>query len=271
MQHHLHSLAISVHDCILHLKMYDIHQCWYTYLVPSAYRQCPSQGTPLVMVVECLVVVVVVVVTMVMVHQLEVELMRMVCASPLDALCDIEQWLECILRMNGELWGVRVVVLRVTFMVWSYLAGAILGNPSGAFVFIEGAQPNAIIQAENTTSTPGKLAVSLLTALFDHGEISRGNCTTPVREDIALLDQRKIKAIRGNSHDVLLPQNKCILANVCALNPEAFCCYGLYSCYVAHVQFKYPAPDQDESARWKTILKNNLNSKCRSLRKKTLV
>lgn len=52
--------------------------------------------------------------------------------------------------------------------------------------------------AENISDTPAKLAVNLLSALFTHDEIAGGNCTKATREDILLLDQEKIKGIRGN-------------------------------------------------------------------------
>lgn len=55
----------------------------------------------------------------------------------------------------------------------------------------------AVMEAENAATSPAKLAVNLLTALFTHEELSMGNCTKANREDIKLLDQAKIQAIRG--------------------------------------------------------------------------
>ena len=54
------------------------------------------------------------------------------------------------------------------------------------------------MHAENVSTSPNKLAVNLLTALFSHEELSTGNCTKAMRSDIVLLDQEKIQAIRGS-------------------------------------------------------------------------
>ena len=40
------------------------------------------------------------------------------------------------------------------------------------------------------------------------------------------------------------------------------------SMYIAHVQFRFPTDQDQERKRWKDILKNNLNAKCRSYRSK---
>ena len=70
------------------------------------------------------------------------------------------------------------------------------------------------MHAENTASTPEKLAVSLLTSLFTHDEIAQGNCTTPIRTDIVLLDQLKVQAIRGNSEKGTY-HNPCLILYLC--------------------------------------------------------
>ena len=51
--------------------------------------------------------------------------------------------------------------------------------------------------AENSATGAAKLAVNLLTTLFNFEELATGNCTKPSRRDIALLDQEKVQAIRG--------------------------------------------------------------------------
>lgn len=63
---------------------------------------------------------------------------------------------------------------------------------------IEGISPTVVQYAESVSSTPARLAVNLLTALFSQEELATGNCTKPNRDDIKLLDQTKIQAIRGN-------------------------------------------------------------------------
>ena len=47
------------------------------------------------------------------------------------------------------------------------------------------------------SNSPQKLAVNLLTAMFSHTELASGNCTKAIRDDILLLDQKKIQGIRG--------------------------------------------------------------------------
>ena len=82
-----------------------------------------------------------------------------------------------------------------------FLTGVSFGDPSsqlpGKKVFIEELSPTVTLQAENVSTTPQKLAMNLLTSLFLHEELVNGNCTKATREDIVLLDQKKIQAIRG--------------------------------------------------------------------------
>lgn len=77
------------------------------------------------------------------------------------------------------------------------IAGAILGDPQGAYFMIADFSPRALMHAENSSGSASKLAVSLLIGLFTHSELATGNCTKAQREDIQLLDQTKINAIRG--------------------------------------------------------------------------
>ena len=59
--------------------------------------------------------------------------------------------------------------------------------------------PHHVIRtAENSSSTPEKLAVSLLQALFSEEELRHGDCSQPLREGILLLDQEMVRRIRGN-------------------------------------------------------------------------
>ena len=70
----------------------------------------------------------------------------------------------------------------------------------------ENISPNAILEAENSATTPQKLAVNLLTTMFTHDQLATGNCTKPSRDDIVLLDQLKIQAIRGEVHTICIKQ-----------------------------------------------------------------
>ena len=72
---------------------------------------------------------------------------------------------------------------------WSHLS-------EGKKIWIEGADPGRISAAESTSYNAEKLALNLLTALFSLLELSIGNCTPAKRNDIKLLDQRKIQGIR---------------------------------------------------------------------------
>ena len=106
--------------------------------------------------------------------------------------------------------------------------------------------PTLVLHAENVSSSASRLAVNLLTSLFTPEELGSGNCTKPNRSDIVLLDQKKIQAIRGS----LIGNN---ITNVLMF-------------LAAHVNYKFPVDEGTEMKRWKEILTNNLNSKCRSCR-----
>ena len=55
----------------------------------------------------------------------------------------------------------------------------------------------AINRAEINGTTPEKLAVNLLRAMFSPQELARGNVTKPRKDGINQLDPTKIRAIRG--------------------------------------------------------------------------
>ena len=63
-------------------------------------------------------------------------------------------------------------------------------------------------KAENLGTTPKKLALQLLFAIFSREELSKGNLTIPRKSGVVLLNQTKVKAIRGKlycSRDQKLP------------------------------------------------------------------
>ena len=64
-------------------------------------------------------------------------------------------------------------------------------------VYIESISPTVVMHAENVSTNPAKLAVNLLTCLFTPEQLATGNCTKPNRQDIELLDQKMVQAIRG--------------------------------------------------------------------------
>ena len=99
--------------------------------------------------------------------------------------------------------------------------------------------------AEGLSSTPSKLAINLLNALFTSEQMASGNCTPSTTHDI--LDQKRIKEIRCK----LLPS----YANVCITPP-------LIS-NVVHMKYLYPCEPSEESKRWKSIIQTNMNAKCR--------
>ncbi|XP_064403510.1 uncharacterized protein LOC135348995 isoform X2 [Halichondria panicea] len=101
---------------------------------------------------------------------------------------------------------------------------------TGQSTFIESLYQEDIARAENDGTTPAKLAVNLLCALFSQEDISTGNCTQPRKPGIMLLDQKKMCGIRY------------------------------------HVNYRFPCAKQDEPRRWNNLLTKNLNAKCRSKR-----
>lgn len=93
--------------------------------------------------------------------------------------------------------GVFLIFRRQCLSMYRNFIGAVvLGDPSGG-IEIEGISQASVRNAELTSITPGKLATNLLVALFTPEELATKNCTDPTREDIGLLDQTKIHAIRG--------------------------------------------------------------------------
>ena len=77
-----------------------------------------------------------------------------------------------------------------------FCLGVWLGNAREK-IFIKDIDAQGIMHAENISNSPQKLAVNLLSAMFSHTELAGGNCTKAIRDDILLLDQKKIRGIRG--------------------------------------------------------------------------
>lgn len=55
-----------------------------------------------------------------------------------------------------------------------------------------------VTAAERLTNTPEKLALSLLLLLFSQDELSKWNCSKPMRSDIKQLDAERLWAIKCN-------------------------------------------------------------------------
>lgn len=86
----------------------------------------------------------------------------------------------------------------------------IFGDPrSSHSVSLECISPEMLLAAENSSHTPESLATQLLLALFTEQELSHGNCTKPHRSEINLLDQTKIKAIKGIS-TIMIKELQCL-------------------------------------------------------------
>ena len=64
-------------------------------------------------------------------------------------------------------------------------------------MWIAGIDPCNVAAADKG-STPTALAHGLLEILFTRDELKSGCLTKPQRSDIAMLDQKKVHAIRGN-------------------------------------------------------------------------
>jgi hypothetical protein len=118
---------------------------------------------------------------------------------------------------------------------------AILGNPKGSSrtkVVLPEVTQLQVLEVERKCNTVEKLARGLLQLLFTPDELSKGNCTKPIRDDINELNGERLWAI------------KC------------------------HVDFLYPLELEGEdrekgaSRRWKQLLQKSLNPICRHLRQK---
>lgn len=74
-----------------------------------------------------------------------------------------------------------------------------MGDPrdTARRVDVPGTTQEKISAAENASASPEALAVQLLVALFSEEELSKGNCTKPRKSGVILLDQVRLKAIRG--------------------------------------------------------------------------
>ena len=80
--------------------------------------------------------------------------------------------------------------------------GAVLGDPVGSShqkVILPQFTQAQILDIERKNDAPEKLAIGLLQLLFTTEELSRGNCTKPVRGDIQQLDSERLWAIRCKS------------------------------------------------------------------------
>ena len=77
------------------------------------------------------------------------------------------------------------------FITFPLAAGAVFGN-----LVLHNFTQAQVLNAERKTSTQEHLAVSLLQLLFTTEELSKGNCTKPVREDILQLDSERLWAIK---------------------------------------------------------------------------
>ena len=77
-------------------------------------------------------------------------------------------------------------------------SGSWFGDPhSSNRVWIASVDPCNVAAAEKG-GTPTALGHGLLEILFKRDELKNGCLTEPQRSDIAVLDQKKVHAIRGN-------------------------------------------------------------------------
>ena len=76
-------------------------------------------------------------------------------------------------------------------------AGAIFGNPKGnsrTRVVLTTVTRSRVLEVERTCNTAEKLARGLLQLLFSPDELSKGNCTKPIRDVIGELDGERLWA-----------------------------------------------------------------------------
>lgn len=104
--------------------------------------------------------------------------------------CKASQWSACTYTFNC-----------LQSESFSSVSGAVFGNPQGCSchrVILSSVTPGQVLKAERLNNTPEKLASALLYLLFSSEELSRGNCTKPVRSDIIQLDSERLWAIKCN-------------------------------------------------------------------------
>ena len=122
-------------------------------------------------------------------------------------------------------------------------------------------------KAENLETTPKKLALQLLFALLSREELSKGNLTIPRKSGVVLLNQTKVKAIRGKQY--------------CSRDQKLLACiYHTHTCTYTHactihtyiparLKYRFPVAERQgetEEYRWTAICQKTLNAKCRNIR-----
>ena len=146
----------------------------------------------------------------------------------------------------------------------SCTGGVYLGDSRNIYcrVFVRGVTQEVITFAENTGTFPEHLAVNLLMALFTPEQIRNGNRTKPCRDDISQLDSTRIHPIRGTlctyKDTIIIDFN--LLFSLSLSLPSPNC--------TAHINYRFPI-EEKESARWKSILQEKLNAKCRGMREQS--
>ena len=147
------------------------------------------------------------------------------------------------------------VILYHTILIGVWLGDPRSHHSEGKKVWTEGAHPERVSAAVSVSYDAEKLALNLLSALFTLTELATGNCTQPKKDCYHLLDQKKIHGIRR----MYIHHTNCMssLVHLLLSFPSS-----------VPVNYKFPLPLTEEGARWKTIVKDKLNVKCRGFRPK---
>ena len=80
-----------------------------------------------------------------------------------------------------------------------FSAGMVFGDPNGSSrhkVILQNVSAGKVTELERLNDTPEKLSLALLLLLFSNEEISTGNCSKPMRQDISQLDPERLWAIK---------------------------------------------------------------------------
>lgn len=108
-------------------------------------------------------------------------------------------YMYTVCTCTNSAWAETVVLLLCLCFYIAPSAGAIFGNPNGSArnrITLSCVNQAQVLNIERKNNTPEKLARGLLQLLFSVDELSKGNYTKPVRDDIIQLDSEWLWAIK---------------------------------------------------------------------------
>ena len=128
----------------------------------------------------------------------------------------------------------------------------------------------SLSKVENIGTTPQKLAIKLLHALFTRKELSKGKVTIPRKAGVLFLDQIKIGAIRSKHTILWLRMHSNHTHTHTHTHTHIHKHFNMHIHIPAHLKYRFPVipppGGETEEMRWTRISQKSLNPKCRSLR-----